>query len=584
MNLGQPRVYRQHMRHASHLRATNRTNMRPFSTAIALLFTVFIHAQAFNWQWSVTATSTETSGPNINGMTTDGGGNSYLTGSFYGTATFSDLPPVTAGLQGDLYVVKYDADGTALWVVHTGGDSFDEAMAVSVDGAGNVYITGYFQSTSIDFGAGPLVRSGLTDIFVAKYSADGVFQWAKRYGSNSTQLEMDSAIVAEDDGDVHVTGIYRNTLEVPGQLLLESCMTREDMFLMKLDTDGNALWSKRPGCTNDDSYGALKGDELTLDAFGNLYVGARLRGDTVFFETDTVLNDVSGNQAEDGILAKYDADGNFQWARGFGGYGYDEIKALETDADGNCYLAVHRESAYILPELTLDVSGTLGIYCGVLLKSDPDGVFAWGARMGNNGYNTDLNGLVLDDEGRLFAGGQFSNRCEWDGIVSEVTPGAFYGAFIAQYDQEGVAQEVWVTRQNLPRTVNGLGRDQFGNLYTAGGFHDTLTFAGTPTLDVEDQAIYLARSGDINTGLVFERMNGDGVQAYPVPSDGALNVRSEQPFTGLRIVNALGSEVVQDTFPPTVLHNVHLPQSGVFFYALYNGAEPVGTGRVVIQR
>lgn len=558
--------------------------MRPFSTTLALLLTILLHAQAFNWQWSVSATSTETSGPNIYDMTTDADGNSYLAGSFYAMATFSNLPPVTAGLQGDLFVAKYDAAGTALWVAHTGGDSFDEAMAVSVDGAGNVYITGYFQSTNIDFGAGPLVRSGLTDIFVAKYNADGEFQWANRYGSNSTQLEMGSAIVAEADGDIHVTGIYRNTLVVPGQALLESCMTREDMFLMKLDTEGNALWSKRPGCTNDDLYGALKGDQLTLDAFGNLYVGARLRGDTVFFETDTVLNDLSGNQAEDGILAKYDADGNFLWARGFGGYGYDEIRALETDADGHCYLAVHRESQYDLPEFTLDISGTLGIYRGVLLKSDPNGVFEWGARMGNNSYNTDLSGLVLDDEGRLYAAGQFSNRCEWDGIVSEITPGAFYGAFIAQYDTEGSAQEVWVTRQNLPRTVNGLGRDLYGNIYAAGGFHDTLTFAGTPTLDVEDNAIYLARSGDINTGLAFERMDIDGVRVFPVPSNGAFTVQSEGPFTGLQIVNALGSVVLNERFPPTALRSVDLLESGVFFYTLLNGTERVGSGRLVIQR
>ena len=584
MDPGPPHVYKQQIRLSSHLRTNNYSIMRLLSAAFALLFTFLLHAQAFDWQWSTSVTSDATIAPNIYSMTTDADGNSYVAGSFYGTVTFGNLSPITSGVQSDLYVVKYDASGTALWAVHAGGDSFDEAMAVSVDGAGNVYLTGYYQSASLDFGAGPLVRQGFSDIFVAKYSADGEFQWANDYGSTSGEWETGAAIVAEANGDMYVTGIFHNTLEVPGQELLESCMPREDMFLLKLDTDGNALWSKRPGCTHDDSYGALKGDELTLDAFGNLYVGARLRGDTVFFETDTVLNDAAGNQAEDGILAKYDADGNFLWARGFGGYGYDEIRALETDADGHCYLAVHRESQYDLPEFTLDISGTLGIYRGVLLKSDPNGVFEWGARMGNNSYNTDLSGLVLDDEGHLYAAGQFSNRCEWDGIVSEITPGAFYGAFIAQYDTEGSAQEVWVTRQNLPRTVNGLGRDLYGNIYAAGGFHDTLTFAGTPTLDVEDNAIYLARSGDINTGLAFERMDIDGVRVFPVPSNGAFTVQSEGPFTGLQIVNALGSVVLNERFPPTALRSVDLLESGVFFYTLLNGTERVGSGRVVIQR
>lgn len=557
--------------------------MRPYVTAVALLLATMLHAQAFNWQWSTSATSTGSDAPNINGMTTDANGNSYLTGMFFGTVTFGSLPPITSGIQGDLYVVKYDASGNALWAVHTGGDSFDEGTAVSVDAAGNVYMTGYFQSTTIDFGAGPLSRSGLTDIFVAKYNAGGEFQWANRYGSTSNAFETGRAIVASEDGDTYVTGIFRSTFDVPGQPPLQTCMALEDMFLLKLDTDGNALWSKRPGCTNDDSYGALKGDELTLDTFGNLYVGARLRGDTIFFETDTVPNDAAGNQSEDGLLAKYDAQGNFLWARGFGGYGYDEIRALETDGEGNCYLAVHRESQYDLPEFTLDISGTLGIYRGVVLKSGPDGVFAWGARMGNNTYDTNLNGLVLDDEGRLYAGGQFSNRCEWDGIVSEVTPGAFYGAFIAQYDLDGIAQEVWVTRHAQPRTVNGLSRDLLGNTYAAGAFFDTITFAGTPTLDVTEQAIYLARSGDFSTDIPFERMDEHVARAFPVPSNGTFTVQSDAPFTDLLIVNALGRTVLQENFPPNTLREVQLLESGVFLYTLFNGNEKVGSGRVVIQ-
>ena len=92
----------------------------------------------------------------------------------------------------------------------------------------------------------------------------------------------------------------------------------------------------------------------------------------------------------------------------------------------------------------------------------------------------------------------------------------------------------------------------------------------------------LARSGDINTGLAFERMEARGVRAFPVNSNGVFSVQSEQAFTGLRIVNALGSVVLNEHFAPTGLRSVELAENGVFCYTLMHGAERIGSGRVVI--
>ncbi|HQZ42456.1 MAG TPA: hypothetical protein PK735_06175, partial [Flavobacteriales bacterium] len=64
----------------------------------ALLFWLFFtaaNAQPFTWNWSVSDTST-LSTPDVQGMATDALGNSYITGQFYGTASFGNLPPITS--------------------------------------------------------------------------------------------------------------------------------------------------------------------------------------------------------------------------------------------------------------------------------------------------------------------------------------------------------------------------------------------------------------------------------------------------------------------------------------------------------
>lgn len=66
-----------------------------------------------------------------------------------------------------IYLVKYDADGEHLWDRAYGNASLQGARDLAMDGAGNVLMTGYFES-SLDFGSGPLESAGSADVFLAK--------------------------------------------------------------------------------------------------------------------------------------------------------------------------------------------------------------------------------------------------------------------------------------------------------------------------------------------------------------------------------------------------------------------------------
>jgi hypothetical protein len=134
-----------------------------------------------DWQWAKSA-----GGTNDDwgwGIAVDTKGNTYITGSFNGTATFGTTTLVSQG-ESDVFVAKLNANGDWQWAIKTGGTSYDGRGGVAVDTSGNVYITGYFFG-SATFGPFTLVSQGYSDVFITKLDTDGVWQWAVRAGGTS---------------------------------------------------------------------------------------------------------------------------------------------------------------------------------------------------------------------------------------------------------------------------------------------------------------------------------------------------------------------------------------------------------------
>jgi hypothetical protein len=101
------------------------------------------------------------------GVAIDGAGNVLVTGYFNGSLSFGEGSIASAGLT-DFFLVKLDPAGGHLWNQRGGGHFGDIGYGVAVDSANNVLVAGYFSGTA-DFGTGPLVSEGGSDVFVAKY-------------------------------------------------------------------------------------------------------------------------------------------------------------------------------------------------------------------------------------------------------------------------------------------------------------------------------------------------------------------------------------------------------------------------------
>lgn len=154
-----------------------------------------------------------------------------------------------------LFVTNLNAQNqTFEWVKQMGGFNYDAGFSITTDIDGNVYTTGYFQRT-VDFDPGPgttnLTSAGKTDIFVQKLDASGNLLWVKQMGGS--KIEEGRSIATDVNGDVYTTGYFSDTVDFdPGNdttFLIAEGIT--DIFIQKLDANGNFLWAKQMGGTSE---------------------------------------------------------------------------------------------------------------------------------------------------------------------------------------------------------------------------------------------------------------------------------------------------------------------------------------------
>ena len=114
----------------------------------------------------------------------DGSGNVYISGSTNSSG---------AG-DYDAFIAKYNTSGTLLWQRTLGGANADVGYDIAVDSSGNVYIAGYTQSAG----------AGGQDVFIAKYNTDGDYQWQRSLGDTSD--DQGWSIAVDGSGNVYITG------------------------------------------------------------------------------------------------------------------------------------------------------------------------------------------------------------------------------------------------------------------------------------------------------------------------------------------------------------------------------------------
>ena len=204
----------------------------------------------------------------------DASGDVVLVGSLYGTVDFGGGPLTSAG-STDVFIAKFDADGNHLWSKRFGDENDQIGEGVAVDGSGNVVITGWFTGT-VDFGGGPLVSTDYDiDVFVAKFDADGNHLWSKRFDSSVYGLEVISTVAVDGSDNVVIAEQFVGTVDFGGVPLTSAGSV--DIAVAKFDASGGHLWSKGFG---DDNYQIAQ--SIAADGSGNVVITGYFGGTVDF--------------------------------------------------------------------------------------------------------------------------------------------------------------------------------------------------------------------------------------------------------------------------------------------------------------
>ncbi|NVK65977.1 MAG: T9SS type A sorting domain-containing protein [Flavobacteriales bacterium] len=259
----------------------------------------------------------------VSSITTDDVGNIYTVGNFRGTADFDPGVGVSnqvapLGMSG--FISKLDANGNFIWAQSFGGaNGMWTGGSVTIDVAGDVYVTGRVSGTvDFDSGAGTSNTTcvGAKDMFILKLDASGNYIWAKNTGAPVGIHITEGISVAVDlFNNVLVTGKFKGTVDFDLGSGVENHTApySESTFVLKLDENGNYIWSKSVGSTS----GAHRPSSILSDMWGNVYTVGYFYGLADFDPGVGVVN-LQSSGCPNMYILKLDINGDYMWAEAFG--------------------------------------------------------------------------------------------------------------------------------------------------------------------------------------------------------------------------------------------------------------------------
>jgi hypothetical protein len=452
----------------------------------------------------------------------DTNGNMYIGSNFRGAVDFDP----TAGFDtrtsnssisssnDDIALSKFDSNGDRVWTYSYSGQGADVLQDVKTDSNDNVYIAGYF-TYSIDFDPSSGIDSITStspagaDCFISKFDSSGAYLWTKTFGNTNIDLLYTMAIDSSDN--IFLGGIFSGAVDFNPALAETSTVTATggyDAFILKLNSDGQHLWSTKFGGGGADYlYGISTGSNGEVFATGYFT-------STVDLNPGPGVNNATSIGGADTFLVKLSATGSYIWSTSLGSTGEEYFRSVVvTDTQNNTYLALRAQGNLSFTSVngseTFTVNGTSDIE---LFKFSDSGSLLWGRQL--IGTATDqLEDIDLDSGSNVYITGAFSGSVypnPTDSSISILSNGG-QDAFIWKMSSSGT----YVGYERFGGTLSDVFFDI--DITNAAKFIATGSFNGTISIDTGSGAQTYTSSG--NSDIFMVRLNTISGVTISVPAE-----------------------------------------------------------------
>jgi hypothetical protein len=353
----------------------------------------------------------------------DASGDVIVLGRAFGVIDFGTGELDAAGTD-DIFVAKLRGDGTPVWGVILGGIDPDRAERMAVDSQGEIWVAGAF-TTEADFGTGLLQTRGVRDAILLKLGGasgavelalpiggGGIDQFGDKTGDNyGFGVGVHTSTTEGGTTDfVYVTGYFSETIQIGAGPELASAGGK-DVFLAKLDADGNHIWSQRFGSVLDDLVYDLVVDPVD----GHVVITGGFQEEMGFGGAP-----LTSAGSFDIFLARLDAGGNHVFSARYGDvadqmdfatFATNTWLSLDLDQDGNIYLAGPLVGTAAFGDTPL--TSPEGRMDAFLVKLDRAGNHVHSARYGDPGTQQALDLAVTPSGDVLLVGRFFSDLMDF---------------------------------------------------------------------------------------------------------------------------------------------------------------------------
>lgn len=262
----------------------------------------------------------------------------------------------------------------------------------------------------------------------------------------------------DDQNNSYILSIFSDTIYSPYSVISRGS---RDLFITKVNSLGNVVWNKHIGSRGNEIEGGITTDNNYIYVTGTFYNNCR------FSENDSLI---SSGTTGDIFLAKYNLDGDLQWAKKIGSSSrFETTLDIKYFKDNLIICGAFRDSLIIGSSLAdKDTFLTNGYASNFIAEFNLNGLRNWSKQiLGTNNLSRIIKIATTEDS--YFFGGYYQSSLIFD-VRTIISYSATFDAFLYKTDLQGNGQWVRTIRGQNAETIRSLATDEFNNVYFLGNY------------------------------------------------------------------------------------------------------------------